>query len=179
MDFGVYFPTRSDYPALRALGIVYAVRPVLMPATDRTTDAGFVSAPVIERTDDPAYTEAYGGDEVLDPTPDGRARLAALLPGQFAGISNGGYGFNAWRLGPQFHRALENGGGDPIAPLRMLIAALNCRRLWGTDWTVVMYAGAVWWMRAQLWFYRRLGVKRVFIWRWDYQQAQIRKALRV
>lgn len=176
MDIGVYFPQRSEYPALHLLGVKYAVRPVLQPPTG-PNDAGFISDAVIEQTDDPAYKEMYSplGDEVLDDSADGRARLAALEPGDFATFSNGGYGFNINRLPAGTHPGLENGGGDIIAPIRCIIAAFVCKWKRGSDWTVVVYSSKH--LRRWLNFYRWLGVKRAFIWRWDQDQTAIRAQL--
>jgi hypothetical protein len=181
MELGVYFPQSSEYPALHLLGITYAVRPVITPATDPTTDKGFVSASVIERTDDPTYKEVYGADEVDDGL-EGAKRLSQAPSGSFVNISNGGYGFNAHRLSSTFHRGVLNYVGQLFPDLmsipRGLITFLNCRRTWGTDWTVCIWARhPAWWIRLQLWAYRRAGVKRCFFWRWDYDQAWIRRAL--
>lgn len=181
MEIGVYFPQRSEYQSLYFLyGITYGVRPVLNKATDPSTDAGFVSSPVIEKTNDPTYLEKYGADEADDPAhPE---RITGSPPGSFVAISNGGYGFNASMIPPFLHRGVENYTGEILPDIlsipRSIFTYFNCRKKWGTDWTPIIWGKApAWWLRFQLWAYKKAGVKRVFFWRWDYNKEWIQKVL--
>lgn len=181
MKLGVYFPIPSDYPMLHALGVDYAVRPVVTPATDPSTDKGFKSSPVIRSTLDGTVELAYGADEVNDPT-YGRQRLETSPPGSFVNISNGAWGRNALLIPPKFSRGLLNGASlmfpDIFSIPRAYFSWLNCSRAWGKDWTVVVYCDRPsWWIRYQLNFYRKRGVARAFLWRWDYNKYNILGAL--
>ena len=177
MEIGVYFPTHAEFPALAALGITYAVRPIVTPASGPNGE-GFVSENYIYRTDTPSVIEAYGGDEVDDPT-YGPARIqqaAAMTPQPaFVNISNGGWGCRDHLIPASLSRGLLNGGGDLISPLRCWWSALEAKKHWGTNWTVVLYASPH--LRRSLRFYRRLGIARVFIWRFDTDATLIKQAL--
>lgn len=166
MDIGVYFPVPSDYPTLKNLGITYAVRPVIATTPD------FVSDGHIYRTDAPSYSEVYANDEIDDDL----SRLKNAPVGSFVNISNGGWGFRDHLIPPTYHRGLLNGGSDLVAPLRCWWSAHMARRHWGTDWTVILYATPH--LRHALDFYRRLGIARAFIWRWDQNADPIKAALR-
>lgn len=181
MEYGVYFPTIGQYPFLILRGVNYAVRPILKYATG-PNDAGFVTDNAIYKiVGDGVYAlwAPYSSDEVLDSSPAGKARLAALKPGDFAPFSNGGWGFNVTKLPPKVLPALENGGDDrffiiPIGKIRQIVAPLVVRMRYGPNFTVIAYATASHkFLKFQLWLYKKLGVTRVFFWRYDQNMKEI------
>lgn len=181
MEIGVYFPFRTEYPLLATLGITYAVRPVLTPSRD-IFDTGFVSDAVIEKPADPTYHETYGNDEMGEAPDRILPNPAKYAAGVFLTLSNGKFGLNAHYLAAMYHRGMLNYMGfvlsDPFSVPRGVITGLVTRLLWGTDWTVAVWGDhPAWWIRCQLTVYRWMGVRRVFLWRWDKHQTRIQSAL--